>query len=69
MVKPGGTGIFRLVISARFDPFPPKRSFILADPSARPPPKKYTNFFIGMIPPPQCFLLASEPLLDSMWFL
>ena len=53
MVKPGGTRIFRLVISARFDPFPPKRSFILADPSARPLPKKYTYFFVAILPPPR----------------
>jgi hypothetical protein len=40
IVKPGGTGIPIAVISARFAPLPPKRSFILAEPSAWPLAKK-----------------------------
>src|SRR3990172_7350117 len=47
IVKPGGTGMPRLVISARSHPFPPRRSRIPADPSAFPPPKKYTYLTIG----------------------
>src|SRR4051812_22811276 len=42
MVKPGGTGRPALVISARPEPFPPRRSFMLRLPSAFPFPKKYT---------------------------
>src|SRR4051794_15751914 len=45
MVKPGGTGRPALVISARPDPFPPSRSFMVRLPSALPFPKKYTCFF------------------------
>jgi hypothetical protein len=52
IVKPGGTGSPALVISARPDPFPPSRSFIVRSPSALPSPKKYTyllarGFFVG----------------------
>ena len=36
MVKPGGTGSFALVISARPAPLPPSRSRIFALPSALP---------------------------------
>ena len=50
MVNPGGTGIPRFDISARFAPFPPRSDFILAEPSALPPPKKYTCFL-----PETCF--------------
>jgi len=42
IVNPGGTGIPRSVISARFAPLPPSRSPIWARPSALPAPKKYT---------------------------
>src|SRR6188768_4049965 len=42
MVKPGGTGNPALVISARPEPFPPSRSFMVRLPSALPLPKKYT---------------------------
>src|SRR6187397_2157208 len=41
---PGGTGNPALVISARPDPLPPSRSFIVRSPSAFPSPKKYTYF-------------------------
>ena len=44
IVKPGGTGRPALVISARPEPLPPSRSFIVRSPSALPPPKKYTYF-------------------------
>src|SRR6476646_8483329 len=44
MVKPGGTGRPALVISARPEPLPPSRSFMLRFPSALPLPKKYTCF-------------------------
>jgi hypothetical protein len=40
MVKPGGTGMPMLVISARPAPLPPRTSFMAAVPSARPCPKK-----------------------------
>src|SRR5437763_15513082 len=40
MMNPGGTGSPRLVISARFAPLPPSRSFMSLLPSA----KSYTNF-------------------------
>jgi hypothetical protein len=40
IVNPGGTGIPMAVISARFAPFPPSKSFIPALPSAFPAPKK-----------------------------
>ena len=40
MVNPGGTGIPRLVISARLAPFPPRIAFHSRVPSARPLPKK-----------------------------
>jgi len=46
MVKPGGTGTPRLAISATLAPFPPRRSRIAAAPSARGPPKRYTNFLL-----------------------
>jgi ClpP class serine protease len=44
MVKPGGTGRPALVISARPAPLPPRTSFILPLPSARPAPKENTYF-------------------------
>src|SRR4030042_1404728 len=47
MVKPEGTGMPRLVISARLAPLPPSRSFIPALPSAFPSPKKKT--YLGII--------------------
>ena len=40
IVKPGGTGSPALVISARPEPLPPSRSFMLRLPSALPLPKK-----------------------------
>ena len=40
MVKPGGTGMLRLTISARLAPLPPRSSFMAAVPSALLPPKK-----------------------------
>src|SRR5690606_9512825 len=43
MVKPGGTGRPRLLISARLAPLPPKRSRMSARPSALPSPKAYTH--------------------------
>src|SRR5437879_1041318 len=42
IVKPGGTGSCRFVISARPAPLPPSSSFIAPLPSAVPSPKKYT---------------------------
>src|SRR5437762_9744707 len=45
MVKPGGTGRPAFVISARPDPLPPSKSFIVRLPSALPLPKKYRYFF------------------------
>src|SRR5579864_9422895 len=45
IVKPGGTGSPALVISARPDPLPPRRSFMWRLPSALPDPKKNTCFF------------------------
>src|SRR6478672_1315601 len=44
IVSPGGTGSPALVISARPEPLPPSRSFIVRSPSALPSPKKYTCF-------------------------
>src|SRR5262249_10227894 len=43
MVKPGGTGSFRLAISASPTPLPPSKLRIEAVPSARPSPKPYTH--------------------------
>src|SRR5690606_27377005 len=43
MVKPGGTGRPRLLISARLAPLPPRRSRMSARPSALPSPKAYTH--------------------------
>src|SRR6201990_2225557 len=43
MVNPGGTGKPRLAISARLAPLPPKRSRMLALPSALPSPKVNTH--------------------------
>ena len=40
IVNPGGTGSPMLVISARFAPLPPSKSFILTLPSVFPLPKK-----------------------------
>ena len=45
MVNPGGTGRPRFVISARFAPFPPSRSFW----SLLPSPNEYTS--LVMLPP------------------
>src|SRR5262245_11399202 len=42
IVNPGGTGSPAFVISARPEPLPPSRSFMLRLPSAFPLPKKYT---------------------------
>src|SRR3954464_685727 len=42
IVKPGGTGTPRLVISARLAPLPPSTAFMSLVPSAAPLPKKYT---------------------------
>ena len=44
IVKPGGTGIPKWFISARFAPLPPRVFFILAVPSAAPFPNRYTYF-------------------------
>ena len=44
IVKPGGTGNPKLLISASPAPFPPRRSRIPVLPSARPSPNSYTNF-------------------------
>ena len=44
MVKPGGTGTPRLVISASSHPLPPSRWRSALDPSALPAAKKYTYF-------------------------
>src|SRR4051812_35597483 len=52
MVKPGGTGTPRLVISARFAPFPPSSIFMSLVPSAAPPPKKYTDRVRAPLPFP-----------------
>src|SRR5437867_1806454 len=43
IVNPGGTGRPRFAISASPAPLPPRMSRIAADPSARPPPKEYTQ--------------------------
>src|SRR5204862_8208524 len=43
IVKPGGTGSPALVISARPEPLPPRRPFMLRLPAALPPPKKNTR--------------------------
>src|SRR5690606_1813599 len=48
IVKPGGTGMPRLVISARFAPLPPRRLRIPRSPSACPLPKKYTIFLAAI---------------------
>ena len=40
MVNPGGTGSGTRVMSAKFAPLPPSRSFMPALPSALPLPKK-----------------------------
>src|SRR5580693_1772757 len=47
MVKPGGTGTPARLISARPAPLPPRMSFILPSPSARPLPKEYTCLVMG----------------------
>src|SRR5689334_14003022 len=49
MVKPGGTGRPRLAISARLAPLPPSSSFIDAEPSALPSPKRYSHFAISRL--------------------
>jgi hypothetical protein len=46
---PGGTGMPRLVISARPAPLPPSSSFIVPLPSALPSPKKYTYFAMALL--------------------
>src|SRR6266508_1870314 len=46
MVKPGGTGTPRFVISARLAPFPPSILFMSRVPSATPLPKKKTDCVI-----------------------
>ena len=45
-VNPGGTGIPKIFISARFAPLPPSKFFISALPSALPSPNRYTYFTI-----------------------
>src|SRR5262245_25297913 len=45
IVNPGGTGSPAFVISAKPEPLPPSKSFMLRLPSALPLPKKYTCFF------------------------
>src|SRR5262245_38941320 len=69
MVNPGGTGMPRLVISARPAPLPPSRFFMPAFPSALPPPKKYTNFCSIVAPLPEIELPeigdAQEELVDA----
>ena len=40
IVKPGGTGMPRFVISASSQPLPPRRSRIALEPSAFPAPKE-----------------------------
>ena len=49
IVKPGGTGMPRLVISASSQPLPPSRLRSALDPSALPPPKEYTYFAMGAV--------------------
>src|SRR5690606_4815428 len=49
MVKPAGTGMPRLTISARFAPLPPSRLRMLRSPSATFPPKKYTIFLADIV--------------------
>src|SRR5690348_650748 len=44
IVKPGGTGTPRFVISARFAPLPPRIARMSRVPSAPSSPKKYTDF-------------------------
>src|SRR5215813_10617112 len=69
MVKPGGTGMPRLVISARPAPLPPRRFLISALPSALPSPKKYTNFCAIIPPLPEIELPeigdAEEEIVDA----
>jgi hypothetical protein len=55
MVNPGGTGSPMDIMSARFAPFPPRRFFMLAVPSALPSPKKYTYLFF-------CVDIGNDPL-------
>src|SRR4051812_15467752 len=50
MVKPGGTGRPRLLISARLAPLPPNRVRRSARPSAAPAPKLYTHRIIAPVP-------------------
>ena len=45
IVKPEGTGMPSVLISAKFAPFPPSRFFMLALPSVFPAPNEYTYFF------------------------
>src|SRR5215212_2228636 len=49
MVKPAGTGMPILHISARLAPLPPSSSFILPSPSADLPPKEYTYFALMFV--------------------
>src|SRR5262245_41284604 len=44
MVKPGGTGMPRLVISASSEPLPPSNGRSALDPSALPAANEYTYF-------------------------
>src|ERR1700733_6312114 len=46
MVKPGGTDRPSLLISARFAPLPPSRTFMSARPSAAPAPNAYSHLGI-----------------------
>ena len=48
IVKPGGTGTPRLVISARFAPLPPRTFVMSRVPSADPLPKKKTDCAIDV---------------------
>ena len=44
IVNPGGTGKPIEVISARFAPFPPSNSFLVASPSVLEAPQQYVIF-------------------------
>src|SRR5712691_8690687 len=57
MVKPGGTGTPRLVISASSQPFPPSRCRRALDPSALPLAKEYT-YLGGRATPRAAFVRA-----------
>src|SRR5438046_1507825 len=70
IVRPGGTGRPALVISARPDPLPPSRSFIVRSPSALPSPKKYTYFLAltDLLAGPDCFVFAALCVLTEAFF-